>query len=245
MSRPAEQATAWVYRGIWGVLVQYLRVPDGPPGVPPGAGEVVRSIKPGLGFLTYLKFQFWIILALIDIGSFVLWVVILVANPIIGALLAIPALAIAVIPDLFAFAAIHVRYDTTWYLVTERGVRIRRGVWLVRENTITFANVQNVEVKQGPVQRHFGIADLVIQTAGGGGASGPHGEQSLSAHAGLLEGIDDAQTLRDLIMEKALASRGAGLGDDHGSHHTRVHTRGLLPSHIQILREIREALRVL
>lgn len=239
MSRTAEQATAWVYRGIWGVLVQYLRVPDGPPGVPPGAGEVVRSVKPGIGFLTYLKFKFWIILALIDISIFVLWVVILVVNPLVGAILAIPALAIAVIPDVIAYAAIHVRYDTTWYLVTERGVRIRRGVWLLRENTITFANVQNVEVKQGPVQRHFGIANLVIQTAGGGGASGPHGEQSLSSHAGLLEGISDAPELRDLIMERALASRGAGLGDEHNETHA---TAGLLPTHLDMLREIRAAL---
>ncbi len=239
MSHTTEHATAWVYRGLWGAMVRYLRVPVGPPGAPPGAGEVVRSVKPASGFLKYLKLQFWIILTLIDIGIFVLWVVILIANPLVGAVLALPALAIAVIPDIFAYAAIHVRYDTTWYLVTERGVRIRRGVWLIRENTITFANVQNVEVKQGPLQRHFGIADLVIQTAGGGGTSGSQGQQSLSSHAGLLEGIADAAELRDLIMEKALASRRAGLGDEKHQPHA---TPGLSLSHLNMLREIHAAL---
>jgi uncharacterized membrane protein YdbT with pleckstrin-like domain len=239
VSGATEQATAWVYRGLWGVLVQYLRVPKGPPGVPPGAGEVLRSIKPAIGFLKYLKFQFWILLVAIDVCIITLWVVILVANPLVGLLTAPIFWGVAIIPDVIAFAAIHVRYDTTWYLVTERGVRIRRGVWLLRENTITFENVQNVEVKQGPVQRYFGISDLVIQTAGGGGAAGPHGQQGASSHHGLLEGINDAAALRDLIMEKALASRGAGLGDERGETREGV---GLSRTDIQVLGEIRDAL---
>ena len=38
----------------------------------------------------------------------------------------------------------------------------------MHETTISFENVQNVEVRQGPLQRYFGIADVVVQTAGGG-----------------------------------------------------------------------------
>lgn len=239
MSGAAERATAWVYRGIWGVLVRYLRVPDEPPGAPPGGGQVLRSVKPAPGFLRYLKFQFWILLFVIDIGIIGIWVIILVASPLAGLLTAPLFWGVAIIPDIFAYAAIHVRYDTTWYIITERSVRIRRGVWLIRENTITFENVQNVEVRQGPVQRFFGIADVTIQTAGGGGAVGPHGEQSLGGHNGLLEGVANAPELRTLIVDRATASRGAGLGDEHPE---RAPARGLAPAHLEALREIRAAL---
>lgn len=238
MSRTAERATAWVYRGVWGVLSDWLRVPEGPPGVPPGGGEVTRSVKPAIGFLKYLKFQFWILLTLIDVCIIGAWVIVLVVSPLAGLLTAPVFWGVAIIPDIFAYVAIHVRYDTTWYIITERGVRIRRGVWLLRENTITFENVQNVEVKQGPLQRFYGISDLVIQTAGGGGTTGPHGEQSLGGHSGLLEGIEHAADLRDLIMQKALASRSAGLGDEHDAGRAG---RGLSPKHLAVLREIRAA----
>lgn len=239
MSRAAEKAAAWVYRGMWGVLAAWLRVPADPPGTPPGAGEVLRSVKPSIGFLRYLKLQFWILLMVIDVCIIGLWVVLLVASPLAGLLTAPIFWGVAIIPDLFAYAAIHVRYDTTWYIVTERGVRIRRGVWLLRENTITFENVQNVEVKQGPLQRYFGISDLVIQTAGGGGAAGPHGQQGAGSHHGLIEGIEGAAELRDLIMSKALAGRGAGLGDDREEPR---YAQGLSPAHLAMLREIRASL---
>ncbi len=235
MTNATDKATAWVYRGIWGVLANYLRVPREPPSFPPGAGDTLRSVKPARGFLNYLKFRFWLLLVIIDAIIIGVWIIILIANPSVGAITAPLFWGLAIIPDIFAYAAIHVRYDTTFYIITERGVRIRRGVWLLRENNITFANVQNVEVKQGPLQRHFGISDVVIQTAGGG-AAGPHGEQSLSSHAGLLEGVDNAAELRDLIMREALANRSAGLGDDHHEH------PGISPAHLAVLHQIRAAL---
>lgn len=239
MSRATERATAWVYRGIWGVLVRWLRVPEGQPGVPPGSGPVVRSVKPAPGFLSYLKFQFWILLLIIDVLIIGVWVIILVASPIAGLITAPVFWGVAIIPDIFAYAALHVRYDTTWYVLTNRGVRIRRGVWIIRENTITFENVQNVEVRQGPLQRHFGIANVMIQTAGGGGAAGPHGQQDTSSHQGLLEGVENAGELRDLITARARASRGAGLGDERDG---RNGTGGLSPAHLAVLREIHAAL---
>ena len=75
---------------------------------------------------------------------------------------------ILVAPDVIAYVAIHLRYDTTWYVLTDRSLRIRRGIWIIHETTISFENVQNVEVRQGPLQRYFGIADVIVQTAGGG-----------------------------------------------------------------------------
>ena len=78
----------------------------------------------------------------------------------------------AVLPDILAYIAIHLRYDTMWYVMTDRSLRCRRGIWVIFEHTITFENVQNVHVRRGPVQYFFGISTVVVETAGaaeGGG----------------------------------------------------------------------------
>lgn len=64
--------------------------------------------------------------------------------------------------------SIYLRYDTTWYVFSDRSMRLRRGIWLIRESTINFDNIQNVKVTQGPLQRFFGVASVLIETAGGG-----------------------------------------------------------------------------
>jgi uncharacterized membrane protein YdbT with pleckstrin-like domain len=45
----------------------------------------------------------------------------------------------------FAYIAIHLRYDTTWYVHGDRSLRIRRGIWVIHETTLTFENIQNVK----------------------------------------------------------------------------------------------------
>src|SRR5262249_46640878 len=146
------------------------------------------------GFLRYLKFLFWIGLSVLDVSILVGWVVLTIALPLAGAILALPALFVAVVPDIFAYIAIHLRYDSTWYVMTSRSLRIRRGIWLIHETTITFENVQNVEIKQGPVQRYFGIADVHIDTAGGGGhKEGKHASLAAAGHHGLIEGVGEPE----------------------------------------------------
>jgi hypothetical protein len=60
MSGHVERATAWVYRGVWGILNRWFRVPQQPPTLPVGRGETVQSFRPANGFLRYLKLQFWL-----------------------------------------------------------------------------------------------------------------------------------------------------------------------------------------
>jgi len=246
MSGRTERASEWVYRGIWGVLARWFKVPEEPPTLPGGAGIGAESFRPAPGFLRYLKFRFWLLLLIIDVAILFVWVVIAVASPIAGAILAIPALAIAVLPDIVAYVAIYLRYDTTWYVVSDRSMRIRRGIWTIHETTITFENVQNVSVNQGPLQRYFGIANVMVQTAGGGsGHGGPHGARTATAHLGLLEGLADATRIRDLIMAKSRATKGAGLGDDHPQEDgPEASGRGMWTAeHVGVLREIRELAR--
>jgi membrane protein YdbS with pleckstrin-like domain len=244
MKDHVEQVSKWFYRGAWGVLTRWFKVPDQPPTLPTRPGEEAESFQPSLGFLRYKKLTFWIGLVLFDAAIVIGWFAILAASPALGLLLAIPALVIAVVPDIIAYLAIHLRYDTTWYVITNRSLRIRRGIWVIHETTITFENVQNVTVSQGPVQRFFGIANVLVETAGGGGETqqANQGAQWQAAHRGLIEGVADAPRIRDLLLERLRRSRTAGLGDEQQGDEPRL---AWTPNHIAALRDIRDAARAL
>jgi membrane protein YdbS with pleckstrin-like domain len=238
MSGHVEKATVWMYRGLWGVLTHLFRVPSHPPTLPAAPGEQVQSFRPAEGFLRYLKFQFWIAFVVIDLVIFAFWLVVLAASPKWGFWLLPVALALAVIPDILAYLAIHLRYDTTWYVLTQRSLRIRGGIWTIHEATITFENIQNVTVESGPLERWFGIGNVVVDTAGGGqGGRDPDGRQTQNLHRGEIKGVSNAADIRQLILSRLLRSRTAGLGDDHAE------TPGWTAQHVAVLREIRDAVR--
>lgn len=237
-----ERAAEWVYRGIWAVLAGWFRVPAGPPEPPAMAGEIVESFRPAPGYLRYLKFIFWIVLVLIDAAILIPWVILCFVDPTVAMILAIPFWFIAIAPDIVAYIAIHLRYDTTWYALTDRSLFIRRGIWVIRETTITYENIQNAVIHQGPLQRYFGISTLEVRTAGGG-SSGPGG--AVGGHVGLLEGIAGATRIRDLVMERARRSRSTGLGDEP-DHHDEAHAQlstAWTPAHLETLREILDRAR--
>jgi hypothetical protein len=89
-------------------------------------------------------------------------------------------------------------YRLRWYLVTDRSLRIREGIFRIREQTVSFANIQNVAVRQGPLQRWLGIADLEIRTAGGGEKTDAAGKGE-NLHRAVFRGVDNAPEIRDLI----------------------------------------------
>jgi membrane protein YdbS with pleckstrin-like domain len=235
MSRRVEEATAWVYRGIWGVLTGWFRVPSGPPSPPGRLDEESRSFRPSNGFLRYLKLKFWLVLVIVDVAIFAGWLALFVFRPKLAFWLAPVAGAIAVVPDVIAYIAIHLRYDTTWYVFTDRSLRIRRGIWIIHETTITFENIQNVAVNSGPLERYFGIANVTVDTAGGGQAhKEKSSHQAANYHQGLIEGIDNANEIRTQILMRVRRSRSAGLGDEG------ISAAGWSHAHVALLHEIRD-----
>ena len=52
------------------------------------------------------------------------------------------------------------------YAVSPRGLRVRRGVLIRSIASVPKSRVQHTDVSQGPIQRHFGIATLIVHTAG-------------------------------------------------------------------------------
>jgi uncharacterized membrane protein YdbT with pleckstrin-like domain len=107
-------------------------------------------------------------------------------------------------------------YRYRWYMVSDTSLRIREGLLRVREQTMTHANIQNLAIRQGPLQRLFGISDLRVRTAGGGhrgGGSEQESSEGASMHLGYLRGVDNAAEIRDLILDRMRRLRDSGLGD--------------------------------
>jgi membrane protein YdbS with pleckstrin-like domain len=247
-----QRASQWVYRGLWAALVRWFRIPPQPPTLPVAPGDRIVSFRPSEGYLRYLKFLFWLFAVVLLDGmgmiAFLIAVMVLMANGLwwIALLITPPALAILIVPDIFAYVAIHLKYDTTWYVLTDRSIRIRRGIWIIHEMTITFENVQNVTVNQGPLQRWFGIGQVVISTAGGGSGGSPaHGGGGGIGHRGVIEGVDNAPEIRDLILARVRASTSAGLGDEPHHHESASRRREWAAEHLAALAAIRDEVRLM
>jgi membrane protein YdbS with pleckstrin-like domain len=240
----AEQVQALsnrFYRGVWGILARCFRVPQSPPALPTRPGEECASFKPAPGFLKYMKLKFWLGMVFPTVVILLGWAGSLAISPVAGLVAAPVAIILEAALAVVGYLAIHLRYDTTWYVMSPRSLRIRRGIWVIHETTITFENIQNVKIDQGPVQRLFGIADVLVETAGGGGsaAAGAEDAEAHGAHRGLIEGVAEAQEIRDLLLARMRTSRSAGLGDEPEGRSMKG-TRWS-PDHLAALREIRDA----
>ncbi|MBK8857144.1 MAG: PH domain-containing protein [Opitutaceae bacterium] len=126
------------------------------------------------------------------------------------------AIALFILQIPVTLAATRLEFEQHWYIVTDRSLRIRNGIFQLTESTMSFANLQQVEVKQGPLQRLLGLADVRVQSAGGGGVQDEkHAGDSL--HTGIFHSVENANEIRDLILTRLRQFRQAGLGDpdDH------------------------------
>lgn len=76
------------------------------------------------------------------------------------------------------------------YLVRERDVSYRRGVFVRSVSTVPYVRVQHARIRRGPVERRFGLATLEVNSAG----------PDLRIQ-GL--GIEEAERLKALVVEHA------------------------------------------
>lgn len=203
-------------------LLSALRVP-GEPHDPEGSSLLV--FRADAGYYRYRIVLFWMIRFVVLIAfGYIGFLAVLIASSILGrskkafdvdpALLQTIVLVVgAILGSLYllqcmiSWATLRLDYELRWYKVTDRSLRIREGVWFVREMTMSFANIQNISVAQGPIQKLFGVSDLMVQSAGGGG------EQAGSLHTGYFRGIAEAEKVKALILGRLRQLRDAGLGD--------------------------------
>ncbi len=83
------------------------------------------------------------------------------------------------------------RYQTLRYHFDDEGIAMKWGLLFRREVTLTYARIQDIHLHAGFVQRFFGLADLMIQTASG------------SAGAEMtLEGLLEYDAVRDFLYRR-------------------------------------------
>jgi uncharacterized membrane protein YdbT with pleckstrin-like domain len=212
-------------------LLEFLRVPPAPSA--PAGDEGVRVFRAAPNFFRYRLAQ-WILGHIGTLGGLVFGVIMLrqahrVIPPevttgpitwsestILAILTAVEIFAIAGVAfqAVFSLALLRLDFEQRWYLVSDRSLRIREGLVRLNEKTMTFANIQQLGIRQGPIQRLLGIADIEVRTAGGGG--GGHDESGQprdDLHVGYFRGVADAEKIRDTIRERLRRHRDAGLGD--------------------------------
>jgi uncharacterized membrane protein YdbT with pleckstrin-like domain len=97
------------------------------------------------------------------------------------------------------------------------------------------------------LQRIFGIADLRVESAGGGGlmdASSDSGHQVNDAHAAYFRGLDNAAEIKQLISGRLKKLKDSGLGQEEGVTPISDKIQKALPrSTMNLLNEIRTELR--
>ena len=197
-------------------LLRLLRVPPEPQ-APDGSPESILIFRAGRNYyrwrllvwaMTRLRgfagaFAGVVLMMTIRIPPSVSMIVLVLELLVIGVLiLALP----------FSYLMQRLNYELRWYIVTDRSLRIRSGIWSVEEITMTFANIQDLRITAGPLQGWLGLADLEVRSAGGGGDGGKHGGGG-NKHEARFAGVDNAEEIRDLIVERLRRYRDAGLGD--------------------------------
>ncbi len=221
-------------------VLKLFRAPLDPPAPPSGQHASIEVMRAAPRFLSYRLLGVACLAALIG-GTVVLTFALGFAAP---PLWIVSALLVLVFGPLIAlqYFAVRVDYDLRYYVITDRSVRVREGAWKVAEKTITFANVQNVRVEQGPIERLFGISNVRVDTAGGGMVQAGQHAVAVS-HGVLLAGIQDAGALRDSILEHVRRRADAGLGDNEERASTAIAgaAQGWSPERIAALRELRAA----
>ena len=244
-----------MYESLKRLLLRILRVPH-EPAPPAGNAASLRMFRASPQYLRYRLLgwalaQAWVLfIATIAFFSFMGALTAQSIPPFVRAgieIFEIFGIIVIACGVLLSFLTIRLDFEMRYYMVTDRSLRIREGVWNVHEMTMTFANIQNITIEQGPLQRLFGIANVRVQSAGGGQAHGdPHGGKGAvrHLHVGWFRGVDDAPAIRDLIFARLKALRDAGLGDHDDAHHAEAAPQegGVM---IPLLAELRDEMRAL
>jgi membrane protein YdbS with pleckstrin-like domain len=184
-----------------------------PPTLPEGS-ETLRRLKPSERYLAYAYTG-----ALLSHATpFLMVPVLLIAGFAAGGPAAVPLLiigflilAVSLVTLGVTLVALRLDWELRDYLIGSRSLRLRQGAFVQRELTLSYANVQNVEVIQGPIERLFGFKSLVVTTAGG--RRSKPGERGAQNHEARLVGLEDAEAVRDLVLGALKQHRDAGLGD--------------------------------
>lgn len=207
-----------MYEWLKSIILPLLRIDAREPHPPAGqsTAEIRRIERAAPGYLR-LKLFWWGVYAVAWAFAVVVASSLLLAADPRLLWLVIPLVAVAIAKAATLYVTMRLDYELRWYVLTDRGLMIREGVWNVKEITLTYANAQNVRVTQGPLERLFGYSTVEVETAGGGS-----GENGVTTHMARLPGLSDPHELRDLILAGVRHVGTAGLGDLDDQHRRAI-----------------------
>ena len=87
-------------------------------------------------------------------------------------------------------------YSSLKYVLDDDDVTVTKGVWWKTKSVVPYNRITNINIYQGPISRHFGLAKLAIQTAGFSGVSSS-GHKTAEAE---LIGIRNFEETKNVIV---------------------------------------------
>jgi uncharacterized membrane protein YdbT with pleckstrin-like domain len=191
-------------------LLRILRVPAEP--AAPAGAAMIRVFRAAPAYFRY-RLVLWMIAQVGALVGLIFGLVLLQqvqaasTNPLVTfGLRAAEAFAwitfLVQIP--FSLAALRLDFDMRWYILADRSLRIREGIFSLQEKTMTFANIQQVTIRQNPLQRLLGISDVQVRSAGGGSSStgGKTAHVGEAMHEAYFRGVDNADEIRTVVRER-------------------------------------------
>lgn len=138
---------------------------------------------------------------------------------------------------LFALVPLACKYITLRYKFDDKGISTSYGVLFKRETLLTYRRIQDIHLTHNIVQRWLGLATIGIQTASGAAGA----EMS-------LEGILEAEALRDFLYERMRGAKGLDHDESPATAAASVTNQHTTEQHAAsdeatvLLRDIRDAL---
>lgn len=217
------------------IFLPLLKLDLVPPHLPEGS-SLVRSLKPSEQWLAYRYLQtlFGFLNQFIGVGIAVIALVAKLKGW--GMLVALGLFAVEGFIIGLALVTTRVDFELRHYLVGDRSLRVAQGAWKREEVTLSYANVQNIEVNQGPLERLFGFKSLTISTAGADTTPGAE-----NSHLVTLVGLREADELRALILGMLHQQRDTGLGEPNAP--AALPARGLSVTRLKEIKAVALALR--
>lgn len=113
------------------------------------------------------------------------------------------------VPPLFPvlFTYLYFRYHTMRYRFGDDGISMSWGILFRREVIVNYARIQDIHLQSNLVERWFGLARILVQTASG----------SSSAEM-TIEGLKEFELLRDFLY-----ARTRGVKDHHPGRFDATH----------------------
>lgn len=147
----------------------------------------------------------------------------------IGLFVVFPLLPLLILPAWF-------RYHTMRYRFTDEGISMSWGILFRKQIIIQYARIQDIHLRSNVVERWFGLARVLIQTASGNAAS----EMT-------LEGLLEYEAVRDFLYSRMRGVKdhvGATKPSDTSVSNATHHELSLVLNEVaDELRALRETLR--